>query len=55
LAFTETAWAHPVRLHSKPFEFDYDYQRAEMEELLEHVDQPHVDLIVPKSSAVGQD
>jgi hypothetical protein len=30
-ALTETAWAHPGRLRSGPFEFDYDYQRADLE------------------------
>lgn len=30
-ALTETAWAHPGRLRSGPFEFSYDYQRADLE------------------------
>ena len=29
-ALTETAWAHPGRLRSGPFEFSYDYQRADL-------------------------
>jgi hypothetical protein len=30
-ALTETAWAHPGRLRAGPFEFSYDYQRADLE------------------------
>lgn len=30
-ALTETAWAHPGRLRTGPFEFSYDYQRADLE------------------------
>jgi hypothetical protein len=30
-ALTETAWAHSGRLHSGPFDFKYDYQRADLE------------------------
>src|SRR5207248_11681216 len=30
-AFTETAWVDPVRLRSGPFEFVYDYERADLE------------------------
>jgi hypothetical protein len=30
-AFTETAWAHSHRLRAGPFEFSYDYQRADLE------------------------
>ncbi|MCK1642742.1 hypothetical protein IVA95_35620 [Bradyrhizobium sp. 157] len=30
-AFTETAWAHPGRLRAGPFQFSYDYQRADLE------------------------
>src|SRR4051794_19865620 len=30
-AFTETAWAHSGRPRSGPFEFTYDYQRADLE------------------------
>ena len=30
-AFTETAWTHRGRLHAGPFEFSYDYQRADLE------------------------
>jgi hypothetical protein len=29
-ALTETAWAHPMRRHAGPFEFSYDYQRADL-------------------------
>nr|WP_249792525.1 hypothetical protein [Bradyrhizobium sp. BRP22] len=29
-ALTETAWAHSGRLRAGPFEFDYDYQRADL-------------------------
>jgi hypothetical protein len=28
---TETAWAHPGRIRAGPFEFSYDYQRADLE------------------------
>jgi hypothetical protein len=30
-ALTETAWAHPGRMRAGPFEFSYDYQRADLE------------------------
>src|SRR6266436_191320 len=30
-ALTETAWAHQGRLRAGPFEFNYDYQRADLE------------------------
>src|SRR5947208_8800275 len=30
-ALTETAWAHRGRLRAGPFEFSYDYQRADLE------------------------
>jgi hypothetical protein len=30
-ALTETAWAHQGRLRTGPFEFSYDYQRADLE------------------------
>src|SRR5882757_85433 len=30
-ALTETAWAHQGRLRAGPFEFSYDYQRADLE------------------------
>src|SRR5437762_11136761 len=30
-ALTETAWARPGRLRAGPFEFSYDYQRADLE------------------------
>jgi hypothetical protein len=30
-ALTETAWAHPGRVRAGPFEFSYDYQRADLE------------------------
>jgi hypothetical protein len=30
-ALTETAWAHPGRMKAGPFEFSYDYQRADLE------------------------
>jgi hypothetical protein len=30
-ALTETAWTHSSRLRSGPFEFKYDYQRADLE------------------------
>lgn len=30
-AFTETAWAHSGRLRAGPFEFSYDYQRADLD------------------------
>ncbi|ANW03368.1 hypothetical protein [Bradyrhizobium icense] len=30
-ALTETAWAHPGRLRAGPFQFSYDYQRADLE------------------------
>lgn len=30
-ALTETAWAHPGRLRAGPFEFAYDYQRADLQ------------------------
>ncbi|MCA6108492.1 hypothetical protein [Bradyrhizobium cenepequi] len=30
-ALTETAWAYPGRLRVGPFEFSYDYQRADLE------------------------
>ena len=30
-ALTETAWAHQGRLRVGPFEFSYDYQRADLE------------------------
>ncbi|WP_347340230.1 hypothetical protein [Bradyrhizobium cytisi] len=30
-ALTETAWAQPARRRSGPFEFSYDYQRADLE------------------------
>jgi hypothetical protein len=30
-ALTETAWAHQRRLRAGPFEFSYDYQRADLE------------------------
>ncbi len=30
-AFTETAWAHGRRRRSGPFEFSYDYQRADLD------------------------
>lgn len=29
-SLTETAWAHSERPHSGPFEFEYDYQRADL-------------------------
>jgi len=29
-AVTETAWAHPGRVKAGPFEFSYDYQRADL-------------------------
>src|SRR6266536_382820 len=32
-ALTETAWAHGGRLRAGPFEFSYDYQRADLEVL----------------------
>src|SRR4029453_14560233 len=31
LALPETAWAHPGRMNAGPFEFSYDYQRADLE------------------------
>jgi len=30
-ALTETAWAHPGKMRTGPFEFSYDYQRADLE------------------------
>src|SRR3954462_7584767 len=30
-ALTETAWSHQGRLRAGPFEFSYDYQRADLE------------------------
>jgi hypothetical protein len=30
-ALTETAWAHPGKMRAGPFEFSYDYQRADLE------------------------
>ena len=30
-ALTETAWAHSGRMRAGPFEFSYDYQRADLE------------------------
>jgi hypothetical protein len=30
-ALTETAWAYPGRLRAGPFEFSYDYQRADLD------------------------
>jgi hypothetical protein len=30
-ALTETAWAHPGEMRAGPFEFSYDYQRADLE------------------------
>src|ERR1043166_2189750 len=30
-ALTETAWAHPGTMRAGPFEFSYDYQRADLE------------------------
>src|SRR5438094_8043456 len=30
-ALTETAWTHSGRPRSGPFEFEYDYQRADLE------------------------
>jgi hypothetical protein len=30
-AVTETAWAHPGKIRAGPFEFSYDYQRADLE------------------------
>lgn len=30
-ALTETAWAHPGKIRAGPFEFSYDYQRADLE------------------------
>lgn len=30
-ALTETAWAHPGKMKAGPFEFSYDYQRADLE------------------------
>jgi hypothetical protein len=30
-ALTETAWAHPGRVRAGPYEFSYDYQRADLE------------------------
>ena len=30
-AFTETGWAHSGRPHAGPFEFNYDYQRADLD------------------------
>lgn len=30
-ALTETAWAHPGTVRSGPFEFSYDYQRADLD------------------------
>jgi hypothetical protein len=31
MALTETDWAHSGQPHSGPFEFKYDYQRADLE------------------------
>ena len=30
-ALTETAWAHSGKMRAGPFEFSYDYQRADLE------------------------
>ena len=30
-ALTETAWAHPGQVRVGPFEFSYDYQRADLD------------------------
>ena len=35
-ALTETAWTHSSRPRSGPFEFKYDYQRADLEVKVHH-------------------